>query len=165
MEVPHMTLMAVPDGQAGTVATLKMMVDLARQFRRDPYIRTLTAGLVRNLEAKNYTAEVDTVFNWVRDNVRYTLDINNVETIQWPTKTIELGYGDCDDMATLLASMLESIGHPARFAALAFEPGPAFDHVLVQTQVGNRWIPLDPTENNPIGWQPPGIDHYLIRNV
>lgn len=127
-------------------------------------MRALTASLVLNVTAKDYRAEVEKVFDFVRDNVRYTQDINDVETIQYPVNTLEFGYGDCDDMATLLASMLESIGHPCRFAAVGTVAG-EFEHVLIQTLIGTSWVALDPTEDHPMGWAPPGIAGYLIRFI
>lgn len=141
------------------------MVKLAREARRDPGIRYLSAGLIQNIDAKDYVEEVNTIFKFVQTNIRYTLDINDVETIQMPVNTLEFGYGDCDDMATLLASMLESIGHPSRFAAVGFGPVNEFDHVIIQTLVGTRWIALDATEPNPMGWEPPNITSWLIRNI
>lgn len=141
------------------------MVKLARQARRDPGIRYLSAGLVFDVSPKDYRAEVNTIFKFVQENIRYTLDINNVETLQFPENTLEFGYGDCDDMATLLASMLESIGHPSRFAAMSFGLPDEFDHVLVQTLIGTRWVTLDATEPNPMGWEPPGITSWLIRDI
>lgn len=141
------------------------MVKLAREARRDPGIRYLTAGLVHDLAPKDFVGEITTVFEYVQSNIRYIQDINNVETIQYPENTLEFGYGDCDDMATLLASMLESIGHPARFAAVGFDFPGEYNHVIVQTLAGTRWICLDPTEPNPMGWCPPDITTWLIRDI
>ncbi len=141
------------------------MVALARQARRDPGIRYLSAGLVFNVAPKDYRAEVDTIFQYVQSNIRYTQDINGVETIQYPENTLEFGYGDCDDMALLLASMLESIGHPTRFAAVGFEIQNQFEHVVVQTLIGTRWVTLDATEPNAMGWEPPDIITWLVRDI
>lgn len=141
------------------------MVRLAREYRADPAIRYLAAGLVQNVTAKDYRTEVETIFEWIKANIRYTQDVNDVETIQFPLNTIEFGYGDCDDMSLLLATMLESIGHPSRFAAVGFGEPFEFDHVFVQTLIGTRWVALDATEENPMGWEPPGITSWIIRNI
>ncbi len=49
---------------------------------------------------------------FVRDNIRYIKDIRDVETVAYPDITLQQGQGDCDDKSVLLASLLESIGHP-----------------------------------------------------
>jgi transglutaminase-like putative cysteine protease len=141
------------------------MVKWTRQGRRDLTIRQLAAGLIQGVTAKDFTSEVDTIFQWVRDNIRYTLDINNVETLQTPINTLNFGYGDCDDMSMLLAAMLESVGHPCQFVAVALEEADQFDHVFVRTMIGDNWVSLDPTEPNAMGWEPPGIVSWLIYYI
>jgi len=71
------------------------------------------------------------------------------------------GTGDCDDKAVLLASMLESIGHPTRFVALAFKAG-KYSHVLVESKIGNKWVALETTEPVRIGWYPPKVQKRLV---
>lgn len=141
------------------------MVALARQWRRNPGIRYLTCGLVQGVAPKDFRGEVEAVFQYVQNDIRYVQDINEVETIQTPERTLLSECGDCDDKATLLASMLESIGHPCRFAAVGFECFGEYDHVLLQTKIGERWVALDPTEPDPMGWEPPGILCWLIRDI
>lgn len=139
------------------------MGQLVRQGKKNPGLRHYAATLVGSLEPKAWLAEIRTVFETVRDNVRYTLDINNVETLQTPVFTLQHGYGDCDDMAVLIATLLESIGHPTAFEAISFGGG-EFSHVVPLTRAGGegRWITLDATEPEPMGWRPPGIRHSMI---
>jgi len=153
------------------------MADLTRQERRNPRIRDFTASLVRDagIPPKEYEAEIGCVFYWVRDNIRYTQDIINVETLQWPSNTLDdFGYGDCDDIACLLASCLESIGHECRFFAIAQQNPGEFDHVMAQVLVGMRnfngsryspWMTLDATENQPPGWVPSEIVNFYIQPI
>jgi len=64
-------------------------------------------------------------------------------------------------MATLLASLLASTGHPTRFIAAGFA-GPV-EHVWVETLIGNRWFAMDATEEGAeVGWEPPGITEVRI---
>lgn len=149
----------------GTRQTLKLMARLVREARRDTRIRHLSASLIRSVTAKNYTGEVATIFEFVRNTVRYTLDPNNVEAIQKPINTLELEYGDCDDMATLLAAMLESIGHPCIFVAIAQEVPNAFDHVFVETRIGDSWVALDATEPYSMGWKPPDVVSWMTQKI
>lgn len=144
------------------------MRQLARQGRQNPEIRTLAQSLTNHLPGKNWIAEIKVLHKFVRDQIRYLRDINGVETIQTPEQLLRTRSGDCDDQATLLASLLESIGHPARFRAVGFKPG-RLEHVYVETQVGRggrkKWLPLETTENVEIGWRPPRIVETMVRHV
>ena len=147
-------LINIPEGAAGTRATLKIMARLVRETRIQPSIRNLAASMVQDLEGQNYTDEVRHLFNFVRDAIRYLQDTNGVELIQNPHVTLQIQAGDCDDKATLLAALLESIGHPCRFIAVGYtEPG-QFEHVYVETKIGGDWVSADPTENVDLGWAP-----------
>lgn len=160
-------LCQIPDGIAGTKATLIVMRDVTRQAKRNVQIRLLATQLVGHLNSgnsKNWIAEIKTLHRFVRDNIRYVKDIKNIETLQTPEKTLEFGHGDCDDKSTLLAALLEVIGHPARFAAVGFKPND-FNHVYVETKLGNKWIPLETTENVNVGWHPPNIKAKMVINI
>jgi len=76
---------------------------------------------------------------------------------------LEHGFGDCDDKSILLASLLGSIGHSSRFVAIGYRPN-EYAHVFVETIAAGgegNWIALDPTEDVPMGWRPPGP--YAMR--
>ncbi len=148
-------LMGIPDGAAGTRSTLQIMAQLVKQYRTDMAIREFAAQLVSGVEAQNYTDEVKQLFYFVRDNVRYLQDINDVETVQTPDYTLNMRFGDCDDKSVLLASLLESIGHPARFIAVGYSIPGEYDHVFVETLIGKRWIALDAiVPDAEMGWAP-----------
>lgn len=157
-------LFGVPDGPEGTRFTLEVMRKFARDARTDPNIRQLAIQLTQGLPNEDFRAEANALFEFVRDRIRYVQDVNEVETVATPQITLELGAGDCDDKATLLAALLESIGHPARFAAIAFAPD-NFEHVLVETRIGDRWIPMETTKNVPMGWYPDGVVSKMLRHV
>lgn len=144
------TLGQLPDGPAGTVETLRHMRALVREFRKNPVIRAQALNLIVDLPPKAYRAEVTRIADFVRDQIRYTRDVRDVETLHWPTVTLDQGLGDCDDKVTLLASLLESVGHPTRFVAIGLGGGP-LSHVYLETRIGPRWVGIDPTENWPSG--------------
>jgi transglutaminase-like putative cysteine protease len=154
----------LPDGPAGIRQTMKIMVSLVRQWKKDPGVRELATQLVRDLPQGDTTAEVRALHAFVRDHIRYTNDTRNVETIQTPRATLELGVGDCDDKSTLLASLLESIGRPTRFVALAFGTPARYSHVLVETMLGSnrQWYPLETIKPVVAGWAPANVTKKLI---
>lgn len=159
----HATLLGVPSGIAGVKNTLSLMRQLIRQYKKDIVIRQFALAIVDGQKQKNFHAEVKKLFEFVRDRIRYVKDVNEIETLQTPTKTLEIKQGDCDDKVMLLAALLESIGHPTRLVAVGFNYR-IFSHVFLQTKIGHNWISLDSTEPVQAGWQPPNIISKMIRN-
>jgi len=130
------------------------MQDLVARFKRNGQVRQTALDLVGALRPKDWAAEVRALFAFVRDHVRYTRDVRGIETLQTPQATLEIEQGDCDDKSTLLASLLESIGHPTRFVAIGYGKPGEFQHVYVESRIGARWLPLDATMEVEAGWQP-----------
>jgi transglutaminase-like putative cysteine protease len=143
----------LPDGDAGTRATLRFMAQLSRQYRRSMPIRSLALEIVNRVPGhKNFEGEAAALCRWVRDNIRYTRDVRDVETLQTPLKTLDIGQGDCDDQATLLSSLLEAVGFKTRFLAIKTATLGPFVHVICEAYIGpeRQWMPLETTEP----WEP-----------
>ncbi len=159
--------MALPPGAAGTRATLDLMRRLVRQYKKSLPIRQLAFAIidrVRGRGHKNFLAQIRAVHAYVRDNIQFVKDITGVETLATPIKTLEHRKGDCDDQAVLLASLLESIGHPTRFVAVKTNPLGPYVHVYVETKADSRWIPVETTERWPAGMGPPKVFRRMTRN-
>lgn len=133
------------------------MSELVKRGKKHPQIREKATSLVQNLGQKNYLGEIQALHQFVRDNIRYVRDIRGVETLHFPEQILTQEYGDCDDKVVLLASLLESIGHPTRFVAVGFKGPDEYSHVFVDTRYGPGWLTLETTENVSMGWRPPGI--------
>lgn len=149
-------LKAIPDGAAGTRATLNEMTALVRHFKKYPVIKLFTAQLVQQLPGKEWLGEIEVCRQFVMRNIRYLNDVTDVETVMDPIAVLTYRHGDCDDQATLICAMLESIGHPTRFTAVGFEPD-MYSHVFAEAKCGRYWIACETTENVPLGWRPPGV--------
>lgn len=121
-----------------------MQVD-SRSF---DYASMIDPMVVRKLAVSITSASIDTspppnvgymaeVFEWVRGNVRYVPDPVGIEYVQSPQETLEVGAGDCEDMAILVASLYEAVGIPARLLHVeSYESG----HMYAQARCG----PLSP---------------------
>lgn len=157
-------LRGIPSGVGGTVATLDEMVKLTREGKQQLPVRLAAMDAIKDIPGKAYRQEADAIQRYVRDRIRYTQDINNIETLTDPATTLELGQGDCDDKSVLVASMLESVGHPTSFVAIGFRSG-RFDHVYVETKIGNDWVSVETTEQEGLGWVPRGVMNTIRRNV
>lgn len=129
----------------------------------DPYIVTLTRNVIKNVEERNKFAQADAILKWTKENIKYLDDVKNVDTVATPILTAkEYKQGDCDDISTLLASMLLSINIPTRFAIIKVF-GKEFEHVYVEAQLNGRWRAIDPVNRSSyIGWEYPGRDKKTI---
>ena len=155
----------IPAGPAGTKATLARMVKLVRTWRKDPGIWKLSREIVRAVPAKDFRGQVERTFHWVKQHIRYVNDVRDVETLATPKATLEVASGDCDDMAILLASLLESIGHPTRFVALGFDDQ-NYSHVLTETRLGSKWLSLDPTvASSTVDWKPRDATRVMVQHI
>lgn len=166
LNLPIMRLAQIPDGRAGVEVTLNLMRAYVRQFRKTPLIRGLALDNVAHLPQKIWMLEIQAQFDFVRNNIRYVGDVKNVETLQDPFRTLQLGQGDCDDFCVLLASLLNAIDYDCRFVACGREKG-IFEHVYVQCELPNRrrTINLDATEPHPMGWQPDGMADWFPIDI
>lgn len=153
------------DGEQGTRETLSKMVKLVRLYRQ-PMTRAWQAAhdLVRDLPQKAFSAEVNALFVFVRDHIRYVHDTHGIETVQTADATLDIGQGDCDDKSVLLATLLQSIGYAVRFVAVGRIPN-TYQHVFVQVLRGSQWVSLDATEPVPVGWTPSRLQAVMIAHV
>lgn len=157
----------IPSGPEGVRATLAIMRQMVRTYKKIPAINQFANQLLRRcgVPQKAFASEVRCLHDWVRDHIRYVRDITEVETIRTPDKTIQFGFGDCDDKSVLLATLLETTGHKTRFIAMSQPSAPdQFVHVFVETRVGRKWVALDPTEPHAAGWRPPKVARVIITD-
>lgn len=164
LRLPPSLSCEIPEGAEGTRETLKQMRRLVRDGKTDLAMRDLAQQIIAGVPGKDWFGELCALLNWVRDSIRYSLDINDIEVIQGPATTVRLGYGDCDDLSILLATLCECAGHPCAFVALGFDAVGMYSHVLVLASGAGEtaWVALDATEGQPAGWYPPGVICELI---
>ncbi len=146
-------LSGIPDGEAGVRVTLGHMVALKKTYRTHPTIRALAMRIIRRCPSKDALCEARSIHEFVKRRVRYCHDIVDVETLQTPVVTLELGQGDCDDSSLLLAALAESVGIRARFVAMGFSSRRGFSHVMAELQVYGNWLAGECTEQWELGEQ------------
>lgn len=140
------------------------MRELARSDLANFDIISLARWMVAAAPQHDTTEEIRLLHSLVRDQIRYVKDPSFAELIQTPSKTLEIGQGDCDDKSILLAALLESLGIKTRFVAVAFNDPhePIFSHVLVEAKNGGEWVPLETTEPVAVGWYPAGVEKRMV---
>lgn len=152
----------IADGAAGTWQTIEAMRALVRQGRIDPLVRATAVNLTALLPERDWLHEIQTLFEFVRDRIRYVSDILDVETLHGARQILQMQAGDCDDKSILLASLLESIGHKTRFIVTGYHVPEMFEHVYVGVETPIGLISLDASEPRPMGWEPPNA---IVRVV
>jgi len=158
-------IVALADGMRGIEQTLGTMRDLVNQFRTNLDIRQTATATIFLTPEKNQLAEANALFELVRDGIRYTRDINGVETISTPLMTLQGRIGDCDDQVVLLATLLEAVGYPTRFVVAGYNLPGELEHVYLQAWLNGQWVNMDPTEHHPMGWAAPRPVAYAIESV
>lgn len=150
----------LPAGAAGTRATLALMRRTALEGGRSMQVRAVAERVLHaaGVRVGDTWGELQAVFAFVRDRIRFTRDPVDLELLQAPARLLVTRAGDCDDKAMLMVALLRSIGHRAQLAFRAVGADPAnprrYSHVFVTAQVGSRRVALDPTwPGTPFGWQ------------
>lgn len=157
------TLSYLDDGVRGTMQTLRVMRQLVNAYRINPDIRRAAANILFLTPERDGLSRPRSLFEWVRDHVRYIPDVLDVETLSTPDKILAGLIGDCDDQATLLATLYESVGYPTRFVLTSYSDSGQFEHVYLQVHADGEWFDVDPTEPHEFGWSAPGATMQHIE--
>jgi hypothetical protein len=157
---PQITSIDLPsDSDAATYQTVNQMERLVYGPGgvRSAEVREAALDAVRGVARGQ--GELDALFNYVRSKIEFRGEFS--ESLQEPRVTLQLGAGDCDDHAMLLAAMAISVGFRARFRTVALASDPShFSHVFVEVQDKRtkQWQALDTTvANGYAGWTPPNV--------
>lgn len=156
----------IPAGNPGNRRTVGIMQQLALEGMTHPAVYVRAREMVRDVLPYDDLGELEALQQFVRDHVRYTRDPLRTEAVQRPDLTLQWGTGDCDDKATLLGSMLGSVGIPWRFVMVATDRNrPAqFSHVYAEGYGRGRWVPLETIiPGAPVGWVPPGYRREVVK--
>lgn len=148
------------DGMPGTRRTIREMDRLLDEGRKDPQIQFLARQIARKYKPKDYRGQVDGIFQWVKKNIHYVRDPNDVELIHAPIWTIHAKAGDCDDQSILFSSLAQAIGFKTRWKTIKADKRwpDEFSHIYSQVEIpGNGWVSADTiVDKATLGWEAPG---------
>ena len=164
---PTLSGVVVPlaGGMSGVRQTITAMRALVKQYRVDVGMRQIATSTLFPIHARDRMGEAEAIYSRVRDYIRYTPDIYEVETLSSPDKTWQGRIGDCDDIATLLATLFETVGFATRFVVAGYSASFEPEHVYLQVLVNNEWVNADASEKMFFGWMPPNPTCLLMENV
>lgn len=157
--------MRAPAGRAGPHHTLRMMRQLINEYKKQVEIIDTAIQVVFLVPEKDEMSEIDALFNFVRDNIRYTRDVHGVETLANPAITLQRKVGDCDDKTTLFATLAEAIGYPTQLVMAGYYGSRDFEHVYCRVLTSQGWLDADTTEKFPLGFAPPGASVFFAERI
>jgi len=146
-----------------------MFLSVAKSIR-DPLARTILADCVRDCPERDEWCEVQAIYWYFRNHLRYTGDTREIDTYHTLRRSVELGIADCDCYTIALMSVLISGGYRAGAKTIS-QDGKSFNHVYAVVELpketnefSRRIIGLDGTVSEAYpGWEPPGSMRKLER--
>jgi transglutaminase-like putative cysteine protease len=145
---------------------LASIQDLIYKSIQDPEMRKLALQITSHCPERDGECEAKAVYDWVKDNVRYTGDvgaikqpdgsIEGIDLYQSARRTVEFSGGDCDDQSILVATLLAHNGLTPRLRVMKESSNEDFSHIFPLSGLPKnnptRWVALDTTL--------PGSDHF-----
>jgi hypothetical protein len=130
-------------------------------------VRGVTERVVGDVFPKDYAGEILAICYWVASHVLYLNDPMHVELLKDPQRMMEeiLGNrdsrtrGDCDDIATLIATMALQCGRESQLVVAGFKNKGQYSHVFVRVfdPKGNDYIVCDPVAGSKV--------RKMLRNI
>lgn len=164
-------------GLAGVKLSLEQIGRRIREGSISPSMQQFAEGIIRNwakvgVQEKLSNTQVAQIFlDYVRANIRYRPDPNNVEyvksahvTLCVPGAAMCIPIEDCDGLIVALGSLMGSYGIPVRVMKQTFAGGEQ-EHVLIifETDDG-KWMAADPSAppSKPVGWRMPADKEVTV---
>jgi hypothetical protein len=140
----------LPNDVKGNLATINLMIEVARLRASEPLIRKLALNILNfyNTKSNNYADEALAIGEYVQKHVTYVRDPDQIEYLQCPLDLVGqiqdgTARGDCDDMALLIATLLLSIGHKPFYRAARYDSSFGnYNHIYVVDYEKNMGGPL-----------------------
>src|SRR3954465_2304149 len=127
-------------GAPGVSDMLRRMAATVKQWKSDADVRKLAERITESAGAsEDYVGQSRAIHEYVARHIKYMRDPDGEEELKPPLDLLQNPYGDCDDMAVLVATLNAAIGHPVRLQAVGFDPT-EYSHVFSQVLVGRNWV-------------------------
>lgn len=141
MSVPdYFRVLWIPEGRAGTHATIAQMRRLCLQDRTAPEIVELASSFPTPILVDQLFRQVWVIvddpegYEYIRAPRQQARDFLSTGTLQ----------GDCDDASTLSACLLSALGYPAIITAIRRVGEPEFSHVYTSAYEDGVRVDIDP---------------------
>jgi transglutaminase-like putative cysteine protease len=151
-----------------TVAEMQRIIDVSS---KNPYVREWARYILDGVAVNDKYNEAVSMHNFVRDNIRYTRDPHGWEYVQTPPLLLAAikeylagraprPIGDCDDMTTLVLSLMRSVGFPVMIKVVGY--GQYFSHVYGLVNIKNKWYVTDTVRpDRSFNWEAGNVTRIL----
>lgn len=114
---------------SGDLDRQNRIADLVIRYAVHPEIRKFAINLVKSCPDYDDICELQKIFKFVRDNIRYRSDVAYIDSYHSPLKILELKAADCDDFTILTDALLMSLGWKVGSKIVAKRPDLPFHHI------------------------------------
>jgi len=144
----------------GAAAQRKAVWGVVRQYTGHPLLMEWAADFFRDYKVpeRDNAAMARAVQQYAQEHIAFRRELP--ERFASPMRTIQWGFGDCDDKSILIATVLRSFRVPVRLAFMRYEK-PRLDgtvqrisHVYPEVQLDGRWVALESVHPWPMGKNP-----------
>ena len=97
---------------------------------RDIGVRQIAVGAAKEYPGAYNIFQICSLFDYTKENIQYISDPRGGDYWADPNETLQVGAGDCDDYATLMAALIEAIGGTSRIYLTD-------DHAFAAAYIGN----------------------------
>lgn len=149
----NITVQQLAGGDEGIYQTADHLVNLIRKYGNDFYVRQWAERILEPVDERDKMGEVRALFRFVKENIRYTRDMIDMEYVQEPgfiLEKLERGEtvrGDCDDSVVLLLSLLRSVGFMTQVKLTGYA-STDYTHVYGEVFIDQEWVPVDTIVKN-----------------
>ncbi len=146
---------------------IEFLRKLINDWRALQWCRELACDIVfeqYGCKPKDFLQHAVCIAEWCQDNVTYVNELP--ETFQTPMRTVDWGYGDCDDFVILEGCLMEAVGIPVHVVGMKLDG--EWVHVFPKARVllpdGEQLkIPLDCTLDQPVRTLPDPVADSLRK--
>lgn len=135
------------------------MANLVREDAvKDMVLENWAAQILINARLDSHSSPRETasaIFRYVQQFTYIHDPAGAFDAVQSARVTINRGYGDCDDLSVLLATLLAMVGFKPRFVLARYKrDAPGFEHIYIDLDLNGERLVLDPsTRANGPGWE------------
>lgn len=149
------------DGKMPIKDRVRLIQNLIEDSVKDPAMRELSLKITNSCPDRDGECETKMIYEWIRNNVRYTGDVapikmkngqvEGIDLFQSARRTVQFKGGDCDDQSILGATLLSLSGIPARLRITKPEGAGPDDWAHIYVMAGlpktnpKKWVSVDTT--------------------
>jgi hypothetical protein len=130
------------------VALLRKLCWDLKTGARSPVILALARRITDSCRGRDAICELQSIYKFTVQNIRYTGDLAGVDTFAAPLRTIQMGGEDCDGHAVLNCALAICNGFRTK-VRITSNRGTSWDHIYCMVGMpkgrADRWLALDTT--------------------